>query len=251
MDAAADPASRAGKLDFSRPKPIGMPSLAPLYGMGPYQYRGNICVIAVADAAEEAIREVLPSELEPLEDNTIAWCLFVCPDVTGIGAHSFAMPCIACRYGDFVGQFVPYLYTSTEQSLACYREAQGWPARLGRVTIDEAGGIVRASVFRDGRELIKVTGEVGGERISRMDFLPIILYKEIPGLDGRTRDVARLVTSTSLLENLDFRAGPGSLAFDKRADDPVTRLAPTGQVRLFYGTLDDLYPETIRVLHQY
>ena len=119
------------------------------------------------------------------------------------------------------------------------------------MTIDEAGGIVRASVFRDGRELIKVTGEVGGERISKMDFLPIILYKEIPGLDGRTRDVARLITSTSLLENLDFRAGAGSFTFDAKSDDPVTRLAPTGQIQLLYGTLDDLYPETIRVLHQY
>src|SRR5262245_58036518 len=96
-------ADRAGTLDFSRPKPIGMPSLAPLYGMGPYQYRANICVIVVADAPEDAIREVLPGELAPIEGNTVAWCLFVCPDVTGIGPHSFAMPCIACRHGDFVG----------------------------------------------------------------------------------------------------------------------------------------------------
>jgi acetoacetate decarboxylase len=251
MAVTAGPEKVAGKLDFSRTKPLGMPSLAPLYGMGPYQYRGNICVIVVAHAAEAAIREVLPAELEPLASNTVAWCLFVCPDVTGMGPHSFAMPCIACRYGDFAGQFVPYLYTSTEQSLACYREVQGWPARLGRVTIDEAGGKVRASVYREGRELIKASGEVGGDRITQMEFLPIILYKEIPGLDGRTRDVARLITSTSLLENLDFRAGAGSFAFDERSDDPVTRLAPTKPVQLLYGTLDDFYPETIRVLHQY
>src|SRR5262245_22613471 len=251
MALAAKPGDRAGRLDFSRPKPLGMPSLAPLYGMGPYQYRGNICVIVSADAPEDAIRDVLPRELEPLDGNTVAWCLFVCPDVTGIGPHSFAMPCIACRYGDFVGQFVPYLYTSTEQSLACYREVQGWPARLGHVTIDEAGGKVRASVFRYGRELIKATGEVGGDTITKMDFSPIILYKEIPGLDTRTRDVARLVTSTSLLENLEFRAGPGKFDFDDRSDDPITRLAPTQDVQLLHGTLDDLYPETIRVLHQY
>ena len=84
-----------------------------------------------------------------------------------------------------------------------------------------------------------------------MDFLPVILYKEIPSLDTCTRDVGRLITSTSLLENLDFRAGPGTFAFASKSDDPIIRLAPRKVTQILYGTMDDLYPETIRVLHQY
>src|SRR5882672_3878633 len=211
---------RAGKLDLSKKPPAGVPAFAPLYHPGPYQYRDNRCVIVVADAAEDAIREVLPRELEPLD-------------------------------GDFVGQYVPYLYTSTEESLTCYREVQGWPARFGHVTIDEVQGRVRASLVRNGRDLVKVTATVAGDKITQMDFLPIILYKEIPTLDGASRDVGRLITTTSLFENLDFQAGPGTFVFDDKSDDPVTRLAPLGVSQVMYGTMDDLYPETFRILHQY
>jgi acetoacetate decarboxylase len=242
---------RAGKLDFSRKTPSGLPASAPLYGSGPYQYRDNRCVIVVTEVKEEALREVMPRELEPLEANLAVWCLFVCPDVPKIEAHSFAMPCIPCKYGDYVGQYVPYLFTSTEQSLTCYREVQGWPARIGNVTVDEVGGRVRASVFREGRELIKVTANVGGDKITTMDFLPIILYKEIQNLDGTGRDVGRLITTTSLFENLDFHAGPGTFVFDEKSDDPVTRLAPISVSQVLHGSMDDLYPETSRILHQY
>lgn len=241
---------RGGDLDLSGTRPRGMPSLAPTYGFGPYQYRNNRCVIVVTEVGEAALREVMPRELEP-QGNLAVWCLFDCPQVNGLGPHAFAMPCIPCRYGDYVGQFVPYLYTSTEQSLTGYREAQGWPARLAEVHVGERKGEVSASVVRQGRELLRVSGAVGGERITQLDFLPIILYKEIPSIDTQGRDVGRLITSTSLFENLDFRAGPGTLKFDPQSDDPARRLAPLKVVQLLYGTMDDLYPQSIRVLHQY
>lgn len=175
-------------------------------------------------------------------------CFFLCPDVTGIGPHNFTMPCIPVRYGDFVGQFVPYLYTSTDASLACYREGQGWPAVLGQTEITEARGKVRARVIRNGRQIIQVTAEVAGETITSLDFLPIILYKEIPSIDGQSCDDACFLTSTSLLTNLNFKAGTGALTFPDPGDDPVSRLEPRNVNAALYGTLDDLYPETIRVL---
>ena len=95
---------RAGKLDLSKKPPAGVPAFAPLYHPGPYQYRDNRCVIVVADAAEGAIREVLPRELEPLDGNLVVWCMFICPDVPGIGAHNFTLPCIPVKYGDYIGQ---------------------------------------------------------------------------------------------------------------------------------------------------
>jgi hypothetical protein len=81
-----------------------------------------------------------------------------------------------------------------------------------------------------------------------MDFLPIILYKEIPSIDGRSCDEAYFLTSTSLLTNLNLRAGTGTLDFTDAGDDPIARLKPVKMTGALYGTLDDLYPETIRVL---
>jgi len=56
------------------------------------------------------------------------------------------------------------------------------------------------------------------------------------------------VTSTSRLTNLKLKAGGGELAFAASGDDPIARLAPVKILSALYGTLDDLYPETIRVL---
>jgi acetoacetate decarboxylase len=222
--------------------------LKPLYGPPPYQYTGDVVLIIVYKAEESAIREVLPRELEPLPDNTVAMCFFLCPKVTGIGAHDFTMPCIPARYGDYAGQFVPYLYTSTDASLASYREIQGWPAVLGQTEITKDDGGVIGRVVRNGHEIIRATARVGGQMISSLDFLPIILYKEIPSLDGQTCDAAYFLTSTSLLTNLDFRSGSGTLSFPDPGDDPIARLKPVQIVSALYGTMDDLYPETIRVL---
>jgi hypothetical protein len=114
--------------------------------------------------------------------------------------------------------------------------------------LTEAGGRVRARVTRGGREIIRATATVGGDPINTLDFLPIILYKEIPSFDGKTCDDAYFLTSTSLLTNLDFKAGTGELDFPDPGDDPIARLKPLKIISTLYGTLDDLYPESIRVL---
>jgi len=237
-----------GNVDLSGDRPRGLPFLKPLYGLPPYQYTDNVVLIVVYEAEEMAIREVLPRQLEPLPGNIVATCFFLCPNVTGIGAHNFTMPCIPVRYGDLVGQFVPYLYTSTDASLACYREGQGWPAVFGQTELTEAQGRVRARVTCNGREIIRATAEVGGETINSLDFLPIILYKEIPSIDGKSCDAAYFLTSTSLLTNLNFRGGTGQVMFPDLGSDPVSRLAPVKVTSALYGTLDDFYPETIHVL---
>ncbi len=239
---------KGGDVGLSGDRPRGLPFLKPLYGLPPYQYTGDIVLMIVYEADERAIREVLPRELEPMEGNTVAMCFFLCPDVTGIGAHNFTMPCIPVRLGDYKGQFVPYLYTSTDASLACYREGQGWPAVLGQTEISEENGIISGRVVRDGREIMRATARVGGEAITSLDFLPIILYKEIPSIDGKSCDDAYFLTSTSLLTNLSFKAGDGELTFTDAGDDPIARLKPLKMLSALYGTMDDFYPETIRVL---
>jgi len=239
---------RGGDLRLSPDKPQGLPFLKPLYGLPPYQYTDDVVFMIVYEAEEKAIREVLPRELEPMPGNIVTMCFFLCPDVTGMGAHNFTMPCIPVRHGDYVGQFVPYLYTSTDASLACYREVQGWPGVLGDTEITEARGKVRARVTRNGREIIRATATVGGETITSLDFLPVILYKEIPSFDGKSCDAAYFVASTSLLTNLNFKAGEGELDFTDPGDDPIARLKPVKFVQALYGTLDDFYPETIRIL---
>jgi acetoacetate decarboxylase len=237
----------SGTIDLQATKPRGLPFRQPLYEQGPYLYEDGMVLIIGYTCSEDAIRACMPRELTPLEDNTVYMTFFQWPSVTGIGPHGFAMPLVPCRYGDYLGQWVPYLYTSTDASLACYRECQGWPAVLADVRLTEGRGKVHASVFRAGRKVISATAEVGGDRITEMDFLPIILYKEIPSIDGSETDVASYLTSTSKFTNLDFRAGTGTVSFPS-GEDPIAELVPDNVVAVLYGSMDDEYPETIRLL---
>jgi acetoacetate decarboxylase len=240
---------RGGNIELSPDKPRGLPFLQPLYGLPPYQYTDDIVLMIVYEADELAIREVLPRELEPLPGNIVAMCFFLSPNVTGLGPHDFTMPCIPVRYGDYSGQFVPYLYTSTDASLAGYREGQGWPAVLGQTEItNDKSGNVRARVVRNGREVMRAGAKVGGETITSLDFLPVILYKEIPSIDGAKCDVAYFMTSTSRLTNIAFKSGSGELSFPDPGDDPIARLKPRKINSALFGTLDDFYPESVRIL---
>jgi len=239
---------KGGDILLNKAKPRGLPFLKPLYGLPPYQYTNDVVLMIVYEANESAIRECLPRELEPQPGNLIAMCFFLCPDVTGMGPHNFTMPCIPVRYGDYLGQFVPYLYTSTDASLACYREVHGWPAVLGQTEIVESNGSVKAQVLREGRAVFSAAAQVAGDELTSLDFQPVILYKEIPSIDGQSCDFASFITTTSLLTNLRLKAGTGELKFDSAEDDPIGRLKPVKILSALYGTLDDLYPETIRLL---
>jgi hypothetical protein len=241
MTAQGEATMTGGTIQLDPAKPTGLPFRKPLYEQGPYLYTDGMVFVLGYTCAEDAIRRCLPRELEPLEDRTIFMTFFRWPEVTGIGAHGFAMPLVPCKYGDYVGQWVPYLYTSTDASLACYRECQGWPAVLAEVHLTEGRGKVHASVVRNGREVVSATAEVGGDSITAMDFLPIILY-------GTTTDVASFLTSTSKFMNLDFRAGTGSVSFPDPGDDPIAELVPEEITAVIYGSMDDEYPETIRLL---
>lgn len=244
-------ASRTSGLDLSGSKPLGQPPLAPTYDVGPYRFRRARCLMLVGEAEPSVLAEAVPCELEPLPGNALVWALMVCPEVSGLGPHSFAMPTIPCRYGNYIGQFVPYLYTSTEASLTCYREVQGWPARLGEAHIEVTGNVVTGTIVRRGHVLAKAEAMLSDGPLEQLEQLPVILYKEIPGIDGRTRDVARLVTCTSLLENVELRAGRGTLTLSAETGDPAARLTLQRVDRALYGFIDDLYPDSIRVLHDY
>src|ERR1043166_2845740 len=160
-----------GDIELSATKPRGLPFLKPLYGLPPYQYTGDVVLMIVYEADEGSIREVLPRQLEPLPGNVVAMCFFLCPDVTGFGPHNFTMPCIPVRYGDYQGQFVPYLYTSTDVRRAGDREGQGWPAVLGETEIrNDGNGNIDARVERNGREVMRASATVSGAEITALDF---------------------------------------------------------------------------------
>jgi acetoacetate decarboxylase len=243
----------SGHVDLSGPAPKGLPFRQPLYGPGPYDYTNGMMLTVNYRTHEDAINDVLPRELSLAGEPIVGMSFWVWPEVTGMYPHSFAMPLIQVNYGTgadaFRGTWIPYLYTSTDASLAAYREVQGWPAVLGTTELTVAKGQVRARVLRNGREVMAATAEVGGPIIDSMaGAAPVILYKEIPSLDTTGTDVATFITSTSRLTNVSLQAGTGTMAFTDPGDEAIAALEPLEILGAVFGSLDDHYPETIRTL---
>ena len=233
-------------------KPAGIPMAAPSYGPGPYHFRGTRALMLVGPMEAERARALLPPPLELLDDSIIIWTLMDCPDVSGIGPHTCACPAIPCRFGDIVGQFVPFLFTSTEASLLCFREVHGWAAILGETAIEQKGDRITGRVTRNGATVADISATVAGDQlISAIPKTPTFLYKEIPSIDTESCDVSRLIATTSALENVALRTGSGRIDFPAAGEDPFATLAPTWVNQVLFGTWDDIYPETARIIHQY
>lgn len=232
-------------------KPAGIPMVAPSYGPGPYHFHGTRALMLIGPVEAAKARALLPPPLELLGDSIVIWTLMDCPEVTGIGAHNCACPAIPCRYGDTVGQFVPFLITSTEASLLCFREVHGWAAILGETLIEQEGDRIIGRVTRNGATVADISAIIDGDQlISAIPKTPTFLYKEIPAIDTESCDVSRLIATTSALENVALRTGSGQINFPGE-DDPYSTLAPTQVDQVLFGTWDDIYPETARILHQY
>lgn len=233
-------------------KPAGIPMVAPAYGPGPYHFRGTRALLLMGTVDPERVRAVLPPPLEPLEDSVVIWTLMDCPDVTGIGPHNCTCPALPCRYGDMIGQFVPFLITSTEASLLCFREVHGWAATLGETVIAQEGDRVTGLITRNGATIARLSATIDGDSVIReIPKMPTFLYKEIPSIDTESCDVSRLIATTSLLADIQLRTGSGEIAFPAADHDPFSTLVPAKVSQALYGTWDDIYPETARIIHQY
>lgn len=225
----------------------GRPRLRPLYGLPPWHYVDDRVVVVTFRADRDAIREVVPEVLEPDPGDLVSAGFFVCPSVSGLGAHAFTIFSIPVRYEGEGFQFTPYLYTDTDRSLAVYRECHGWPGVLGQTQIEELPGGFRARLSRGGHEILVAEGAVAGEPLALKseDFPPWIIHRELMSPDGLQCDIAQLVASVSRFTNIQLKAGQGSLRMSDPGDDPVARLAPLEVTGVLYGTLDDVYPEKI------
>lgn len=233
-------------------RPAGIPMVAPSYGPGPYSFRGTRALMLIGPVAAEDARAMLPPPLELLDESMVIWTLMDCPEVTGIGPHNCACPVIPCRYGDTIGQFVPFLFTSTEASLLCFREVHGWAAILGETTFVQQGDTISGHVTRNNETIARLSATVVSDQVIReIPKAPTFLYKEIPGIDAASCDVSRLIATTSGLDNVELRAGTGEMEFPIGRDNPFSKLAPTQVTQAFYGTWDDIYPKTAEILHQY
>ncbi|WP_413756581.1 acetoacetate decarboxylase family protein [Streptomyces sp. MMBL 11-3] len=144
-------------------------------------------VTALWESDPDAVAAVLPPPLEPTGRPLVRVNISKV-DLPGypLGAGSFA---VAAAHDGVEGWYPLVMPMTHERALTGGREVFGEPKKLGEVTVEREGLMVRAALARHGIAFVEVRGAVSGplplpEPASRTDFY----FKFLPAVDGSGAD---------------------------------------------------------------
>jgi len=186
-------------------------------------------VVAVWETDPDALAAVLPPPLKPA-DRPLARVNISKVDLPGypLGAGSFA---VAARHDDIDGWYPLVMPMTHERALTGGREVFGEPKKLGEVTVERDGLLVRAALARHGIAFVEVRGAVAGELplpepSRRTDFY----FKFLPAVDGSGFDLDPVLVhcvrneKVRRLERITGDVVLRESMYDPVADLPVLRL---------------------------
>ena len=140
-------------------------------------------VVAVWETDPDVVAAVLPPPLKPV-GRPLVRAAISRVDLPGypLGAGSVA---VAAAHGDREGWYPLVMPMTHERALVGGREVFGEPKKLGEVTVEREGMVVRAALARHGIAFVEVRGAVSGplplpEPVEKTDFY----FKFLPAVDG-------------------------------------------------------------------
>ncbi|GGX75590.1 acetoacetate decarboxylase family protein [Streptomyces fructofermentans] len=186
-------------------------------------------VVAVWESDPDAVAAVLPPPLKPT-GRPLVRVNISRVELPGypLGAGSFA---VAAAHGGVEGWYPLVMPMTHERALVGGREVFGEPKKLGEVTVERDGLVVRASLARHGIAFVEVRGAVSGalplpEPSQRTDFY----FKFLPAVDGSGFDLDPVLVHCvrdERVRGLERVTGDVVLresVYDPVADLPVRRL---------------------------
>ncbi|MFF1446585.1 acetoacetate decarboxylase family protein [Streptomyces sp. NPDC058274] len=140
-------------------------------------------VVALWESDPDAVAAVLPPPLKPTGRPLVRVNISKV-DLTGypLGAGSFA---VAAQHDGVEGWYPLVMPMTHERALTGGREVFGEPKKLGEVTVEREGLVVRAALARHGIAFVEVRGAVSGnlplpEPAPKTD----VYFKFLPAVDG-------------------------------------------------------------------
>lgn len=186
-------------------------------------------VVAVWESDPDVVAAVLPPPLKPAGRPLVRAGISKV-DLPGypLGAGSVA---VAAQHGAVEGWYPLVMPMTHERALVGGREVFGEPKKLGEVTVEREGLVVRAALARHGIAFVEVRGAVDRELplprpAAKTDFY----FKFLPAVDGAGLDTDPVLvhcTRNEKVRRLERVTGDVVLResmFDPVADLPVRRI---------------------------
>lgn len=225
-------------------QPISMPWSAPVFAKPPHRWQGVRMIALPFTPRDGAVERILPPGMER-NDGTGLITLISYPQTDGIHPYNELVVFLPVRVDGIAGNYVPYIYVTTDEALIAGREIAGFPKKIAQVDWSIDGDRVRGSVSRWGKTLLTVEGTIHGPLPSdgaRAGATgPTFNYKLIPGPAGEieieeiTSTPVSLVPREQSVGQARVRCGPSDL-------DPLSDLIPDADGAMILMTCDVTIP---------
>ncbi|WP_405654565.1 acetoacetate decarboxylase family protein [Streptomyces sp. RK9] len=192
-------------------------------------------VVAVWESDPDVVAAVLPPPLKPA-GRPLVRAGISRVELAGypLGAGSVA---VAAEHGGVAGWYPLVMPMTHERALTGGREVFGEPKKLGDVTVERDGLVVRAAMARHGIAFVEVRGAVSGslplpEPTRKTDFY----FKFLPAVDGSGFDTDPVLVHCVREERVRrLESVTGDVVLRESMYDPVADLPVRRLVELTIG----------------
>jgi acetoacetate decarboxylase len=156
---------------------------------------------------------------------------------------------VPVRVGSVEGNYVPYIYVTTDEALIPGREICGFPKKLANVTWERDGDRFRGSVTRWDKCILSLEGTISGPMPQEMAAMqveaasrPSINYKLIPGPDGGI-EIEEITAVQLVVVPHAVELGSASVRSEPSQWDPVSDLVADSEGPLIAMVSDNTIPD--------
>ncbi|WP_030571347.1 acetoacetate decarboxylase family protein [Streptomyces aureocirculatus] len=192
-------------------------------------------LVAVWESDPDVVAAVLPPPLKPTGRPLVRASISrVALAGYPLGAGSVA---VAAEHGGVSGWYPLVMPMTHERALTGGREVFGEPKKLGEVTVERDGLVVRGAMARHGIAFVEVRGAVSGalplpEPARKTDFY----FKFLPGVDGSGFDADPVLVHCVRNERVRKLEGvTGDVVLRESMYDPVADLPVCRLVEITIG----------------
>ena len=234
--------------------PFTNPVVSHLYGKPPLVWRDMRVQLVVYETDIANVSRVIPAPLEPRSNIVITWVSEFQLGTTQ-GAFSEFAVYVQVKFGDYEGDYEPFLYVNTHLPLTGGREIWGFQKKMADISLRHEHEAVIGRVDRLDHAIFK--GLVVPEYEASMDEIPwsphgVFSLKNIPSAEEGGTPLRELVLTEGQFtaQAGKFFGGRGSVNFERSEIDPTYLLEPRKIHGGFFGQ-GDLYLPFGKVVHDY
>jgi acetoacetate decarboxylase len=218
-----------------------------MFGQLPHRWRGVRVAALPFTPRPGALERILPPGMEPADGPGFVTLLSY--PATEF-QHSFeeAVVMAPVRVDETLGNYIPYIYVTTDEALIPGREIAGFPKKLAEVAWGRDGDRVHGSVTRWGKRILSIEGRIQGPMPEAPapgagpgPGAPALNYKLIPGPAGEV-EIEEITKVQIDVVPREQEIGQARIRCEPSDFDPVADLVPEAEGAMVVMLSDNTIP---------